>query len=138
MIYIKKLIGLLVTVAVLCFMLSVSAFAMPMPEVQVLYFTITGAETYADGSALMEGECFALVWSKDGNFDGFNPDGTPTGTGDEVLYIGKIVKDSTVAFQLEDGFKNGGVFWIYLLDSRVFNDNGELQSVGKSGDKVII
>ena len=134
MIFMKKLIGLLFAVLTICTVLSAmsfSVYAIQRPDVRMLTFTVSGTETYSDGSALTEDECYALVWSKDGEFDGFNPDGTPTGTGDEVLYIGKIYKDSTVSFQLPDGFKSGGVFEIFILDSRVF-DNGELQSVGKN------
>ena len=135
----KKLASFLLAVSVICTLLSAmsfSVYAIQTPELQVLTFTVSGAETYADGSALAEDECYALVWSKDGEFDGLNPDGTPIHEGDEVLYIGKIYKDSNVVFRLEYGFKSGGTFEVYILDSRVFDDNGELKSVGKIGGQV--
>ena len=127
----KKLVSMVMGLA------AAAAFAAPMPEVQVLTFSVTGAETYADGSALADGECYALVWAKDGEFDGIKADGTAKGADEEVLYIGKIVKGSTVSFQIKDGFKTGGAFDIWILDTRVL-ENGEVKSVGKSGDKVTV
>ena len=127
----KKLVSMVMGLA------AAAAFAIPMPEVQVLTFSVTGAETYADGSTLADGECYALVWAKDGEFDGINADGTAKAADEEVLYIGTIDKDSTVSFQIEDGFKSGGAFDIWILDTRVF-ENGEVKSIGKSGDKVTV
>ena len=127
----KKLVSMVMGLA------AAAVFAAPMPEVQVLTFSVTGAETYADGSALADGECYALVWAEDGEFDGIKADGTAKGADEEVLYIGTIAKDSTVAFQIEDGFKTGGAFDIWILDTRVL-ENGAVKSVGKSGDKVVV
>ena len=127
----KKLILMVLGVA------ATAAFAIQKPEVQVLTFTVTGAETYADGSALADGECFALVWSKDGKFEGVNVDGTAKREGDEVVYIGKIVKDNTVVFRIEDGFKTGGSFDIWILDTRVL-ENDTVKSIGKTGGKVVV
>ena len=128
----KKISSLLITVTLLCAVLSAmsfSVYAIQMPMVQVLTFTVSGAETYADGSSLAEDECYALVWSGDGEFDGINPNGTPIGEGDEVVYIGKIYKDSTVVFRLENGFKSGGTFEVYILDTRVFENEKDV-SIG--------
>lgn len=127
----KKLVSMVMGLA------AAAAFAITMPEVQVLTFSVTGAETYADGSTLADGECYALVWAKDGEFDGIKADGTAKGANEEVLYIGTIAKDSTVSFQIKDGFKSGGAFDIWILDTRVL-ENGEVKSVGKSGDKVTV
>lgn len=119
-------------------LVAAAAFAIPMPEVQVLTFSIHGAETYADGSALADGECYALVWTEDGVFEGINADGTAKGAGDEVVYIGKIVKGADVSFQISDGFKNSGFFDVWILDTRVF-ENGEVKSIGKTlSGKVVI
>ena len=127
----KKLVSMVMGLA------AAAALAAPMPEYQVLTFSVTGAETYADGSALADGECYALVWAKDGEFDGINADGTAKGADEEVLYIGTIDKDSTVAFQIEDGFKTAGAFDIWILDTRVF-ENGAVKAIGKTGDKVLV
>ena len=127
----KKLVSMVMGLA------AAAAFAIPMPQVQLLTFSIQGTETYADGSALADGECYALVWSEDGIFEGVNADGTAKGAGDEVVYIGQIVKGVDVAFQIADGFKSKGSFDIWILDTRVF-ENGAVKSIGKSGDKVTV
>ena len=123
----KKLVSMVMGLA------AAAALAAPMPEYQVLTFSVTGAEKYADDSDLAAGECYALVWSADGVFEGINADGTAKGEGDEVIYIGTIVKDSTVVLQVADGLKSGGSYEIWILDTRVrvLNDNGENEeSVG--------
>lgn len=129
----KKLVSMVMGLA------AAAALAIPMPQVQVLTFSVQGNETYADGSPLADGECYALVWSADGVFEGLNADGTAKGAGDEVVYIGQIVKGADVVFQIADGFKgNTGYFDIWILDTRVF-ENGESKSIGKSSDgKVMI
>lgn len=127
----KKLVSMVMGLA------AAAAFAVPVPQVQVLTFSVTGAETYADGAALADGECYALVWSEDGQFGGINGDGTAKRAGDEVVYIGQIVKGADVSFQIADGFKTGGSFDIWILDTRVF-ENGVVKSIGKSGDKVTV
>lgn len=120
----KKVISMVMGLA------ATVALAIPVPRTQVLTFTIPGTERYADGSLVADGECFALVWSKDGNFEGVKPDGTAQGEGDEVVYIGEIAKGSEVIFQIEEGFKSGGYFDVWILDTRVFV-NGEVTSVGQ-------
>ena len=129
----KKLVSMVMGLA------AAVAFAVPMPQVQTLNFSIQGTETYADGSALADGECYALVWSADGVFEGINADGTAKGEGDEVVYIGQIVKGVDVSFQIADGFKgNQGYFDIWILDTRVF-ENGVVKSIGKTaGGKVLV
>lgn len=127
----KKLVSMVMGLA------AAAAFAVPMPEVQVLSFSIQGNETYADGSALANGECYALVWSKDGQFAGIDGEGKAKRAGDEVIYIGRIVKGADVSFQIADGFKSSGSFDIWILDTRVL-ENGAVKSVGKSGDKVTV
>lgn len=123
----KKLVSMVVGLA------AAAAFAVPMPEVQVLSFSVTGAETYADGSALADGECFALVWSADGVFEGIDVNGKPKDANDDVVLIDTISKDRAVTFQFPDGFKDGGFFDIWILDTRVL-DNGAVKSVGKTAD----
>lgn len=128
----KKLISIVLGLA------AAFAFADEMPQVQVLTFVVSGAEKYEDGSALADGECFALVWS-DGKepFAGVDAEGKAKREGDEVVYIGKIVKDSPVTFQIANGFKSGGTFEVWVLDTRVF-DNGEVKSIGKTEDGNVI
>lgn len=128
----KKLVSMVMGLA------AAAAFAIPMPEVQVLSFSVQGSETYADGSALADGECYALVWSEDGQFAGIDGEGKAKRAGDEVIYIGQIVKGADVSFQIADGFKSSGSFDIWILDTRVFED-GAVKSIGKTaGGKVTV
>ena len=126
----KKLVSMVMGLA------AAAAFAVPMPEVQVLSFSVQGTETYADGSSLADGECYALVWSEDGQFAGIDGEGKAKRAGDEVIYIGQIVKGVDVSFQIADGFKSSGSFDIWILDTRVF-ENGEVKSIGKSVDNKV-
>ena len=121
----KKLVSMVMGLA------AAAVFADPMPQVQVLSFSVQGTETYADGSALADGECYALVWSADGQFAGIDGEGKAKRAGDEVIYIGKIDKDANVSFQIADGFKSSGSFDIWILDTRVF-ENGAVKSIGKT------
>ena len=125
----KKLVSMVMGLA------AAAVFADPMPQVQVLSFSVQGTETYADGSALADGECYALVWSADGKFEGINADGTAKDAADKVVYVDQIEKDRTVCFQIVDG--NAGVFDIWILDTRVFN-NGAVASVGAVDGKLTV
>ena len=61
---------------------------------RVVRFSSPGPDRYADGSVVVDGECYALVWSPKGrNFAGFNADGTPVSPGDRVVLAGALAKD---------------------------------------------
>lgn len=117
----KKLVSMVMGLAT-----AATVFAVGEPQVQFLSFSVTGTETYADGSALADGERFALVWSADGVFEGIDVNGKAKGEGDDVIYIGTIAKDQPIAFELPPNFKAGGFYDIWILDTRVF-DRGEVK-----------
>lgn len=122
--------------------LAVSAtFAVVQPDVQVVSFCSQGGDTYADGSSVKDGECYALVWSEDGNFEGIAGDGSAKDPNDEVVYIGAFAKDGKckyVEFHIANGYKTEGKFDIWVLDTRVFKD-GNVVSWGKGKNgKVIV
>lgn len=125
-----------------------AALAVEQPAVQVVAFSSQGPDTYADGkTVILNGECYALVWSADGVFEGINADGTPKDANDKVIYIGAFAdggKCKYVEFHIANGFftaderEKGGRFGLWLLDTRVFKE-GELQSFGwPAGGKGII
>ena len=61
---------------------------------RVVRFSSLGPDRYADGSVVVDGECYALVWSPAGKeFSGFNADGTPVSPGDRVVLAGALAKD---------------------------------------------
>jgi hypothetical protein len=90
-----------------------------------LSFSTKGPDRYADGSVVMDGEAYALVWSQDGNFDGFSADGECVDPEDRVVLIAPVAKDGRcppVLFQIPEveaeEFKDGQ-YAVYLLDTRV-------------------
>ena len=62
------------------------AFADGDDNVAVLVST-TGPDRYLGGEVVMDGECYALVWSKDGVFEGFTADGAPIDANDRVVNV---------------------------------------------------
>ena len=114
-------------------LVAAAAFAIPMPETAVLTFSVTGAEKYADGTALADGERYALVWSPDGKFGGIGVDGKVRRAGDEIIYVDTIEKNATVVFKIDAGFKTSGFFDIWILDTRVFDENGDLLKGSETG-----
>ena len=92
----------------------------------MITFSTPGPDTYADGKAVMDGERYALCWSKDFSQFKINPDGTATG-GEVVLVAPKASggRCPTMVFEVNadyydrKGFADGK--WaVYLLDTRRF------------------
>ncbi len=112
-------------------------------------FSTPGPDRYADGKPVMDGECYALCWSK--NFDGFAINSDGTATGGEVVLFAPLAKAGCcpkVVFEVDadkfdaKGYANGK--WaVYLLDTRRFTTNadgklsvslaGNLKGVNTSG-----
>ena len=97
----------------------------------MITFSTPGPDTYADGKAVMDGERYALCWSKDFSQFKINPDGTATG-GEVVLVAPKASggRCPTVVFEVNadyydrKGFKDGK--WaVYLLDTRRFTTDSD-------------
>ncbi|MBQ4198785.1 MAG: hypothetical protein II649_02765, partial [Kiritimatiellae bacterium] len=52
----------------------------------LLGFSTVGPDKYADGKTVMDGECYALVWTKDGaTFGGIDASGKAIADTDEVV-----------------------------------------------------
>ena len=90
-----------------------------------LSFSTKGPDRYADGSVVMDGECYALVWSKDGKFEGFAANGECIDNCDRIVLIAPVAKEGhcpPVLFQIPEAeaqeLKNGR-YAVYLLDTRV-------------------
>ena len=61
---------------------------------RVVVFSTPGPDRYADGSKVLDGECYALVWSPVGEvFGGFNADGTAVNAADRVVLAGALAKN---------------------------------------------
>ena len=93
----------------------------------VIFFSTPGIDRYADGNQVMDGECYALVWSK-GTFAGIKADCTPVNSEDAVVLVAPVAKGGkcpTIAFEVDadkiDTIYKGGTFSVCLLDTRVKN-----------------
>ena len=93
----------------------------------VVTFSTPGPDAYADGTPVLDGECYALVWTPDGEeFAGVNSDGTAAG-GSKVVLAAPIAKDKkcpSVMFEVDEDYVAanypGGTWSVVLLDTRVF------------------
>ena len=118
----KQLPRLPVSVAAVL-LLAQSAFA--GLDDKVLVFSSSGTDRYADGSPVLDGECYALVWSPAGQaFAGFNADGTAASPADRVVLAAPLAKDGhcrECLFQVpaeEAAPLEGGTWSVCLVDTR--------------------
>lgn len=94
-------------------------------------FSTVGPDRYSDGTAVLDGECYALVWSKDGKFNGFDAGGKCLDENDRIVLAAPIAKDGrcpSVLFQVpaeEAAALANGQYAVYLLDTRVSGGAGK-------------
>ena len=86
----------------------------------------SSGDTYADGSPVQNGEVYALVWTANGSFAGFNADGSLAdgATSDVMAYA--LAKDGgcpTTVF-IADETHEGGFYQVFLLDTRAYSEAG--------------
>ena len=120
---------------------ATAAFADGDDNVAVVVKT-NGPDKYQDGSVVLDGECYALVWSADGIFDGFTADGVPVDKNDRIVNVGAVAKDGRcrAAFELKKSLADAlqdGVYAVYLLDTRV-NEGGMVVPRGLVGGKLAV
>ena len=90
----------------------------------LITFSTPGVDTYKDGTAVLDGECYALVWSADGAFEGVKADGTPVDANDQVVLVAPVAKDGKcpeLVYQVDAATAKalaGGQYAVYLLDTR--------------------
>jgi hypothetical protein len=99
-------------------------------------FSTQGPDRYADGSTVLDGECYALVWSKDGAFDGINAKGECVDSNDRIVLVAPLAKDGrcpSVLFQVSEAEAKeleGGRYAVCLLDTRVASADGKMNPNG--------
>ena len=97
----------------------------------LISFSTPGVDTYADGTVVKDGECYALVWSKDGVFEGIDVNGAPLDANDKVVLVAPVAKDGkcpTLIYQVDADLAAklaGGQYGVYLLDTRRTATTGE-------------
>lgn len=111
-------------IASLAIVASACAFAAP-DDTSVLFST-QGPDKYADGTTVVDGECYALVWSE-GEFAGIKADCTSVNPADEILGIFPAAKDGKCKLSkytlTADAFNKGGSISLWLLDTRTYTSN---------------
>lgn len=120
----------------------------------LISFSTPGPDKYADGTDVLPGECYALVWSADGEFDGIKADGTTVDPADKVVLLAGVAKQGAngtycppLLYQVDADLAKSldkGVYAVYLLDTRVtaadgsvavggVDENGRLKAVNSYG-----
>ena len=105
-------------------MMAACAFA-ALPS--YVMFSSEGPDTYADGTPVMDGEVYALVWAKTGSaFAGFNADGTLVDATNNKLVSAAPIATAQhcppVMYMLTGANSDldaTGSFSVYLMDTRV-------------------
>ena len=102
----------------------------------ILTFSTKGPDTYGDGSTVLDGERYALVWTKDGTaFSGLTADCKPLAETTKVIAVAPLAKGGKcpeTVFEIDADYAEtlkGGSFALYLLDTRV--ENGKLASASR-------
>ena len=108
----------------------------------LLAFSTVGPDKYADGTTVLDGECYALVWTKNGaTFGGIAADGTAIAETDEIVLVAPVAKDGhcpNVLFQIDSTKADAladGTYGVYLLDTRVA-ENGATKPAGVNNGKL--
>ena len=103
----------------------------------VLTFSTPGPDTYADGTTVLDGESYALVWTKAGaTFGGIAADGKLLSANDKIVLVAGVAeggKCPTTVFEIEAtdfAAYEGGSFALYLLDTRVKDAEGNVSVAG--------
>jgi len=106
----------------------------------LVYFSTKGPDTYADGTTVLDGERYALVWSADGNFDGITVSGEAVDPNDKVFCIMSRAKNGRcpmTAFQVDSlEAPANGTYEVYLLDTRVADAEGSLSKLSAAKGSV--
>ncbi len=108
----------------------------------LLAFSTVGPDKYADGTTVLDGECYALVWTKNGaTFGGIAADGTALAETDEIVLVAPVAKGGRcpyVLFQIDSATADrlaDGTYGVYLLDTRVAA-NGTTKPAGLKNGKL--
>ena len=123
------------TIALILLFLPVCLFAAANDV--VLTFSTPGPDTYADGTTVLDGESYALVWTKAGaTFGGISADGKLLSANDKIVLVAGVAeggKCPTTVFEVEAAdfaAYEGGGFALYLLDTRVKDAEGKVSVAG--------
>ena len=107
-------------------LMSAAVFA-DVSEIVTVSFSSAGPDYYNDGAQVVDGECYALVWTPEGEtFAGINADGTAIAPS-KVALVAPIAAGGrcpNANFQIDKAYVdsvtggNAGTWSVYLLDTR--------------------
>ena len=111
---------------------------------KVIAFSTQGEDKYADGTRVLDGEYYALVWTKNGaTFEGIDTSGKIVGDEKEnaILLKAPVAKDGRcpfIQFEIDETYYaehglGGGTLAVYLLDTRKFKADADGVLVKKDG-----
>ena len=113
----------------------------------LLSFSTVGPDKYADGTDVLPGECYALVWSADGQFDGIKADGTTVDPADKVVLVAPAAKQGAngtycpaILYQVDKTFAEthkAGQYAVYILDTRVKAADGTVTVGGVDENRAL-
>ena len=109
----------------------------------LISFSTPGVDTYADGTTVCDGECYALVWSVDGVFEGLDVNGRPLDAHDEVVLVAPVAKGGRcpdLIYQVDAARAAkfaGGQYGVYLLDTRRTDAATGKTTVGLEDGKLV-
>ena len=115
----KKMNKLLLAVSVV-----LSAASLMAADYAAVSFASSGTDTYADGTPVLDGETYALVWTA-GEFGGFNVDGSLRNGEDFIIPV-SLKKGEGVVVNLpaDSKYVTSGTLAAYLIDTRTFAEDG--------------
>ena len=128
-------------------MLAAAAFAGAAFAAQndaLVSFSTKGPDKYADGATVLDGECYALVWTAPGSA-GLTVAADGTATGGEIVLVAPVAKGGRcpkVIFEVDaDDMANkykGGSWSVLLLDTRRWGADGSARPAGTVAGKVAL
>ena len=124
-------------------MLTVASVFANGADDTLITFSTKGVEPdrYADGTVVLDNECYALVWSKDGIFEGIRADGAPVDSNDKIVLVAAVAHEGhcpEVVFQISAARASelsGGKYGVILLDTRI-NKGGKVVPRGTVNGKL--
>jgi len=135
-------------VLVSAFAAAVSATAFAGMNNVTILFSTPGPDTYSDGTPVLNGERYALVWTPNGEtFAGINTDATAAG-GAKVAVSAPVAtgypntRCPNVLFQVDEDYAaanyKGGSWSVVLLDTRKFKLNADgTPQLDELGNRVV-
>ena len=113
-------------------MVAVAGLAFGAVNDTILTFGTKGPDRYIDGKKVLDGECYAVVWTPNGStFGGFAANGSLLSATDKLILVAGLAKGGhcpMTLFEIDakdaENYKNGK-FALYLLDTRIEGADGK-------------